>query len=99
MRGLIHKYVFGITHHEFEEMWPFDEVANAATDHFHDRQLATFDAERCRPSLYRRSIFGMIHVYNRLNQETVTCGSVKIFQRALTTRARTRCQHGDAHMA
>ena len=46
--------------------------------------------------LYRRSIFGMIHVYNRLNQEIVVCPSIKAFQRALTSIARSRCQDGDS---
>ena len=47
--------------------------------------------------LFKRSIFGMVDVYNGLAQEVVDLKTVKDFQSELTKIARTRCQAGDAN--
>ena len=46
--------------------------------------------------LWKRSIFCMTDVYNRLPQHVVDIPNVSNFQTALTHIARTACQNGNA---
>ena len=92
--GLLHKRVLNIAHSDFNDLWPLAQPGHAFEGH--NRQLACQEPVHTYTALYRRSIFGMIHVYNRLNQEIVDCPSIKAFQRALTSIARSRCQDGDS---
>ena len=46
-------------------------------------------------NLFNRSVFGMVHVYNKLPQRVVECSSVSSFQRSLTLIAREACRKNE----
>ena len=63
---------------------------------FHNRTLHSFvDEVVYNRRLYFRSIYGYIHIYNRLTQELVDSPSVSVFQTRLTHIAKVRAQTGD----
>ena len=93
--GLIHKRVLGLAHEDFNELWPFAEprAFQSRLNPRHDKQLQTeFHGCNFRSLLFRRSIFGAIHVYNKLPQSFVDCTSVSAFQSLLNDHARHQCQ-------
>ena len=47
---------------------------------------------RYRYDLYRRSIFGVTHIYNNLPQQLVDCKTVQNFQSLLTGMAKVRIE-------
>ena len=49
---------------------------------YHNKQLHDSVGSNS-PVLLKRSLFGLVHVYNRLKQEVVDARSVQIFQRKL----------------
>jgi len=90
--GIIRKRVLGECHSSVKALLRFSEI----TDRWHDKQIDTYsDACLFRHNLYQRSLFGMIHIYNRLPQGLVSSTSVKEFQTRLTHAAKERCGSGD----
>jgi hypothetical protein len=89
--GFIHKRVLGQCHVSIQRLLPFI----APQPRWHDKQLETH-IENCiaRSTLFCRSLFGMVAVYNRLPQDIVESASVKQFQSKLTHMAKQKCDHG-----
>ena len=90
--GFLHERVLGLGHPALEEFLPFDPVVNA----WHNKQLEGHcDSCVAFHPLYNRSIFGMVHVYNRLHQCLIDLPTVQLFQSALTKMAKAICRNGD----
>ena len=93
--GFLHKRGLGECHPGINFFLPFSSQNYAWR---HPKQLETqLEYCTCRPQLYWRSLFGLIHVYNRLPTHIVESTSVKVFQARLTAGARLRCHHWDPH--
>ena len=92
--GFIHKRVLGECHMAVKALLPFSGVA----DRWHSKQLETH-IDNCivRHTLYWGSLFGLVHVYNRLPEHLISTTSVKEFQSRLTQGARDRCSNWDAN--
>ena len=91
--GLLHKRVLGECHPAILDFLPFALPTYAWR---HPKQLDTqLDSCVSRQGLYWRSIFGLVHVYNRLPEHVVASPSVKVFQARLTEGAKKRCASGD----
>ena len=92
MLGFLHKRVLRQCHPYLEIAFPMATYPAG----FHSRTLHSFLDEMIyhrRP--YFRSIYGYIHIYNRLSQSLVASSSVSIFQARLTHVAKVRAQSGD----
>ena len=89
--GFLHKHVLGQCHVAIKQLLPFI----APHPIWHDQQLESH-IETCiaRPTLFCRSLFGMVAVYNRLPQEVVESTTVKQFQTKLTQIAKAKCDNG-----
>ena len=62
---------------------------------WHDKQLQTHWTQCTHQrGLYERSIFNLMHVYNRLPQEVVDIDSVSNFQACLIAMAKRKCDAG-----
>ena len=95
--GLLQKRVLGKAHPIFQELLPYHrDVFGSLRQNEHSKQLYchTLDVNG-QYMLHRRSIFGMVSVYNRLPQSFVDCHTVSCFQKQLTMKARAACEHGD----
>ena len=93
--GMIHKRVIGQAHPSFDALLPFSS-GRAALRGNHSKQMYNHCNEvNAQWDLYKRSIFGMVDIYNNLSQEAVDSASVEIFQSYLTRVARVRCQQGN----
>ena len=93
--GFLHKRVL-------HQCQPYLQIAfpmfQALPAHFHSRTLHSFlDEVTSHRNLYFRSVYGFIHVYNRLSQSLVDSPSVKTFQSRLTQIAKYRAENGDNH--
>jgi len=95
--GLLHKRVLGIAHPIFNKLLPYHlEIFGSLRQGEHNKQLYGHGNEiHFQHGLHRRSIFGMVHIYNRLPQEIVDCACVSSFQRELTLIARKKCEGGN----
>ena len=95
--GLLHKRVLGKAHPVFQDLLPFhaDVFGNLRANE-HNKQLYGHICEvHFQQSLHLRSIFGMVHVYNRIPQDVVDCDNVSAFQKRLTLTVRRSCQEGN----
>jgi hypothetical protein len=89
--GFIHKRVLGLCHPGIERLLPF----LGSTGPWHDKQLESHTGQCLyRHSLFFKSLFGHVCVYNRLQPYLVEMKTVKEFQRELTAIARSRCLSG-----
>ena len=85
MLGILHKVVLGIAPSPFYKLIS-RRVRNLRSYGFHngipfhDKQLQD-DARKCSPVILKRSLFGLVYVYNRLPQEVVNTTTLKQFQR------------------
>jgi hypothetical protein len=96
--GFLHKRVLGNAHPVFQQSFPFFNDVFRHPRQGHNKQLYGHILEvQFQLQLFKRSIFGMVDVYNGLTQEVVDLKTVKDFQSELTKIARTRCQAGDAN--
>ena len=95
--GFLHKRVLGLSHPSIEKLLPwysqrFDESRGLG----HNKQLYGHSVEISHQrSLFNRSIFAMVDIYNNLPQEIVDASNVKLFQSLLTKIAKERCLRGD----
>ena len=91
--GMLHKRVLGLAHPIFDRLLPFHCESHGASTGSHTKQLyghilqADFQLH-----LHKRSIFGMVHIYNRLPQEIIDSETVALFQSKLTKLARSSCK-------
>ena len=94
--GLLHKRVLGKAHPVFQDLLPFHREDHGASTGLHSKQLYGRQLEiKFQVQLHHRSIFSMVHIYNRLSQNIVNSNSVSAFQSQLTKIARERCMRGD----
>ena len=95
MLGFLHKRVLGLAHEHFSELFPFAAgVVSNYAERFpkHNKQLKSFSGNfEFREMLWRRSVFGLVQIYNKLPQSFIDSHSVHDFQVCLTEFARTRC--------
>ena len=91
--GMLHKRVLGLAHPIFDRLLPFHCESHGTSTGSHTKQLyghilqADFQLH-----LHNRSIFGMVHIYNRLPQEIIDSETVALFQSKLTKLARSSCK-------
>eukprot|EP00933_Yihiella_yeosuensis_P032263 TRINITY_DN25845_c0_g2_i1.p1 TRINITY_DN25845_c0_g2~~TRINITY_DN25845_c0_g2_i1.p1 ORF type:complete len:122 (-),score=1.97 TRINITY_DN25845_c0_g2_i1:16-381(-) len=64
----------------------------------HDKQLLDI-ASQCHLDIARRSVLGLIKVYNLLPQSVVASVSVKVFQRELTNLCKRLCRSNKPTLA
>ena len=96
--GLLHKRVLGQAHKAFERLLPFYSQRFEEPRGFgHNKQLYGHWFEVTRyPSLYCKSIFRMVDIFNNLPQHVVDSKCVTTFQRFLTEIAKKRCREGES---
>ena len=90
--GLLHKVALGSAPAPIKQLfdkkpWTLNSFGFKADVCRHDRQLHD-PIEPGHSPVIRRSIFGMVRIYNALPQSVVALTTVKSFQRALQRRAR-----------
>ena len=97
MLGFLHKRVLGLSHPNIQKLLPFHaDVFGSLRAGEHDKQLYGHILEvQQQQSLHRRSVFGMVDVYNRLPQHVVNYPTISVFQRHLALKARKLCQDGN----
>ena len=96
--GMIHKRVIGESHPTFEALLPW------YADHFntpravgHNKTLYGHWLEATmHRSLFSRSVFALIDMYNNLPQYVADAKNVSHFQKMLTDIARKRCESAHA---
>jgi len=95
--GLLHKRVLGNSHRTLEKLLPFySDRFDTSRGFGHTKQLCGQWLEATHyPSLFRRSIFQMVDLYNNFPQYVVDAPSVSVFQRFLTQQVREKCRQGD----
>ena len=95
--SLLHKKIIGIARLIVNKLMPFHiEIFNPSRRGEHNKQFYGHGNKiHFQHGLHRRSVFGVLHVYNRLPQEFVDCACVSSFQRELTLLARKNCEDGD----
>ena len=97
MLGLIHKCTLGIAHVSLQALFPSEPFQHQQlfptrlARRRHSRQLL----ERCdgrHLEILNRSIFGLVRIYNLLEQRIVDAPTVRCFQKRLTKLAHVRSQ-------
>jgi hypothetical protein len=96
MLGLVYKCVNRIAHPDlcslFTRAVASQQVRNTRTEAArHDLQLAS-EASTARLNIFRRSLFGLVEVWNLLPSDIVHAQSVSQFQSALTLFAKRLCK-------
>ena len=90
MLGVLHKVNLGSAPPQLQELFPrlgsVDELGGKSRLRYwrklHDRQLAT-PVDWASSDVLRRSLFGLVHCYNKLPQKLVAAKTVKTLQRDL----------------
>ena len=87
MLGLIHKSQLGIAPTCLSSCFPRARSTlynfSDSLSPIHDRQVACHVTPSC-PIIFRRSVFALVRVYNKLPADVVSATSVSLFQRRLT---------------
>ena len=102
MVGLLYKCAYGRAHGDLQKLWPLKTVEDHShayetryQDLRHDRQLR----ERMyapRSDQMKNSVFGLVKIFNVLDQKCVDEKNVSLFQRALIEKARSACRSESA---
>ena len=93
--GFIHKRILEKCHPLLFELMP---RRNADRFDYHNKPIdISMDQNLKFRSLFDRSLFGRILLYNRLTQSLVDEESICNFQRRLTAIAKARCLQDDPH--
>ena len=98
MLGLMHRTVLGQSIQHFSEWFFPDALPQPAyttrrQSRLHNRQL--YDWLRTRDTeLLRRSVLGLVRVYNELPQEAVSLNTVKAFQHWLQNTVKAAARRG-----
>ena len=91
--GFIHKRILHQCHPSLISAMP---LCQDQRNRYHDKSLETYlDGVIRHDRLYFRSLYGYMHMYNRLPQHLVDLPSVKSFQTKLTHMAKHRAQSDD----
>ena len=95
--GLLHKRVIGQTHPTFARLLPFySERFDTPRGIGHSKPLYGHWTEATHHhSLFAKSIFKMVDIYNNLPQYVVDSVSISLFQKLLTKQAYERCRADD----
>ena len=93
MLAVIHKIVLGLAPLPFETLITRSKSTLLhhgfkCSETLHNKQLHDCTG-RSSPVMLKRSLFGLVHVYNRLPQNIVDCTSVKVFQSRLQCIVKT----------
>ena len=100
MLGFLHKVVLRDAHPDILALFPMAPPNatryNLCSSNTHTKQLCD-QVHASDLMVLRRSVFGLIQVYNRLEQDIVDCKTVTAFQSNLTHEARSRAQSGSMH--
>ena len=97
MLGFLYKRVLSKSHPAIQRLFPFHADVFGSlrpgerNKHLYDHIL---DVQQ-QHSLHRRSVFGMVHIYNRLPQHVVDLTTIPLFQKHLTLEARKLCEDGN----
>jgi len=92
MLGFLHKRVLHICHPAMYQALP---MLQEGTPRWHSKSLHSFlDEVRGHHALYFRSLYGYIHIYNRLSQGIVDISSVSAFQAKLAHMIKHRAASG-----
>ena len=87
MLGLIHKYQLGIAPTCLSSFFPRARSTlynfSDSLSPIHDRQVACH-VTPSRPIIFRRSVFALVRVYNKLLADVVSATIGSLFQRRLT---------------
>ena len=97
--GLLHKRVIGKCHPSFQRLLPWyaERFSEPRSMPCHTKQLYGHNVEISHQrSLYDRSIFAMVDIYNNLSQCIVDSPTVSSFQTCLNKIAKSRCESGEA---
>ena len=99
--GLLHKRVLGKCHSSYNKLLPmWAERFSEPRGLGHSKQLYAHWVEiTSYRSLWNRSIFALVDVYNDLPQHVVDAPSVSTLQNYINHIVRTRCQQSDAAWA
>ena len=94
--GLLHKRVLGQCHAAFDRLLPFAYTRLDFRGFGHNKQLYGHWHEAIHyRSLFDKSIFKMVDIYNNLPQYVVDVANIADFQHTLTDKVRERCQQGN----
>ena len=92
MLGLLHRTQLGIAPPMFNAFFPVAKstMYKYSTTHFpcHNRQIACYVGPKS-PMYFRRSIFGLVRVYNKLPAKVVEASNSSIFQNRLRMMLKT----------
>lgn len=94
MLGLLHKNSLGLAPKPLQALfstrvWNLSSYGVGSVPDRHPRQFHD-PMEHSHPSIMKRSLFGLVHVYNTLPASTVATGAVKTFQRRLQWQAKDK---------
>ena len=101
MLGLIFKCTKNEAHPKLVDLFqpavrPSHARGTRAASARHDKQIEDL-ASNCHLDVVRRSVLGLIKVYNLLPQQVVDSKNVKIFQSELTKLSRKLCRNGSGY--
>ena len=89
MLAVLHRRVLGQMHRDFDKLLPFYSSSDSRK---HNKQLiAAPHVNNFQQCLWSRSIFALVHVYNRLPQRMIDLTCIKEFQHELTVILKRRC--------
>ena len=93
--------MLGQTHPTFARLLPFySERFDTPRGIGHSKPLYGHWLEATHHhSLFAKSIFKMVDIYNNLPQNVVDSVSISAFQQLLTKKAYEKCREGDSHWA
>ena len=98
MLGFLYKVAHRLTYPSFNNLFPFTahQAGQFVDGHVrHDKQLSNrAHTIEFRENLWRRSVFGLVTVFNRLPQHVVDQEDVSSFQTCLTEQVRAHCALG-----
>ena len=82
MLAVIHRAVLRQGPRHFHRFFQFKMEMPRFVRHWHSRQIID-PCEQLQPDYFKRSIFGLIGIYNALPEFIIACESVKEFQHRL----------------
>ena len=96
MLSVLHRIVLGIAPSALSELIP---LSTSTLFHYgfksdqvlHNKQLQDCTGQKS-PVMLKRSLFGLVHVYNRLDQDVVNSKTVKLFQSKLYRIIKLACE-------
>ena len=98
MLGLLYKVAHGLAAPPLQDLFPASQRSLTSfgfgPQPVHEWQLVD-PVEPTHPNIIRRSVFGLIRIFNRLPAHTVAAKSVNHFQKILQRAAKDRAKSGD----